>query len=179
MPQFLRVAAAMLMALSCVTAARAEDVQIAAFFGRFEGTGITEKLETRYYGITASDFNVEIGQAGVGFYVRWTRVDRTGQDANSQNVKREEQRLEFVPGGHSGTYRAAAPDSKVGGAFTWATVSGQSLTISQMAVDEAGGIELQTYERTLTDLGMTLEASRVRNAEQLLFLRGRMIKVSR
>lgn len=158
------------MALTFVTAARAEDVQIAAFFGRFEGTGITEKLETRYYGIKANDFDVEIGQDGIGFFVSWTRVDRVSLDPANQEVKRQAQRIQFVPSGHSGTYRATIPDAKVAGAYTWATISGQSLTISQMGIDEAGGIELQTYDRTLTDLGMVLEASRVRNFEQLLFL---------
>jgi hypothetical protein len=178
MPHFWRIAAATLLALSWVNVVRAEDVQVAAFFGRYEGTGVTEKLETRYYGVTASDFDVEIGPAGEGFYVNWTRVDRTSLDAANTDVKRQTQRIQFVPSGHSGTYRTNTLESKIDGVYTWASITGQSLTISQVGVDAVGGLEVQIYQRTLTDLGMVLEASRVRNAEQFLYTRGRMIKVS-
>jgi hypothetical protein len=179
MPQLKRMAVAVLLALTCSSVAWAEDVQISAFFGRYEGTGITEKLEGVYYGIAAPDLNIEIGLAANGFYLQWTRVDRASQDRADQQVARTNQRIEFTPSGHSGTYRAIGQDSKVNGLYTWATVSGQSLTVSQMGVDARGGLEIQNYARTLTDLGMLLEASRFYNAEQLLFLRGRMIKVSR
>ena len=178
MPHFLRPAVALLLALSCVAGARAEDVQIAAFYGRYEGTGITEKLESVYYGMAAPDIDVEIGPAGNGFFVQWTSVERESADPSNPSVRRIDTRIQFVQGGHSGTYRAVAPDAKVGGAYVWATVSGQTLTVHLLAPEAAGGFELQTYERSLTDLGMALAISRVRNAQQLLFLRGRMMKVS-
>lgn len=179
MLQLKRLAAVLLLAAAGAPAALADDVQISAFYGRFEGTGVTEKLETVHYGLAAPDLDVEIGPTADGFYVSYIAVDRESPDPASEKVKRQTVRIQFVPSGHSGTYRSATPDSKVGGNFAWAMVSGQSLQVHFVGQDAGGGLEVQSYERTLTELGMTAEYSRVRNAAQLLFLRGRMIKVSR
>ena len=173
-----RLLVALLLASAGVGAARAEDVQIAAFYGRYEGTAITEKLEGLYYGIGASDIDVEIGQTSAGFFIQWTAVNRDSADPSDLAVRRVQTRLEFVPSGHSGTYHPVGTAAEIGAAFAWATVSGQTLRIQLVDLDEHGGFELQTYERTLTDLGITLEFSRVRNGEQVLFLRGRTIKVA-
>ncbi|WP_233270524.1 hypothetical protein [Chachezhania sediminis] len=58
-------------------------------------------------------------------------------------------------------------DPMKGQPFVWARIQGNTMTVFSLFVGDDGGYEIQQYDRTLTDLGLDLAFSRVRNGEIL------------
>lgn len=50
--------------------AQAADLGIKAFFGNFQGGGVSENDDSLYFGVTARDFDVDIQPTGQGFSVK-------------------------------------------------------------------------------------------------------------
>jgi hypothetical protein len=58
-------------------------------------------------------------------------------------------------------------DPLQGDPYVWSRISEDTLTVYSLLIDEAGGYEVQEYDRTLTNGGLNLEYRRIRNGEKL------------
>jgi hypothetical protein len=99
------------------------------------------------------DFDVEIGQANSGFFVAWTTVMKS---IRSKEVRRNSTRIVFEPSGRPGIYVQKAAGSDLANGFSWATISGRTLTVRAAAILDDGKYEIQIYQRTLVKDGLQL-----------------------
>ncbi len=159
--------------------ARAEaPLNIEAFFGTFQGSGLADGDDVAYFGVTDRDLDVRIGPAvDRGFTVQWTTVLREGGSPKAPKIRRRTATMTFAPGPNPGVYRAIENgDPLAGGIISWARISGHTLTIHQFTVTADGRHEIQTYARTLSGSGMSLVYTRVIDGERLRRVRGKLVK---
>jgi len=155
----------------------AQELSIAAFYGHWKGSGISESETSLYFRLTARDLDVVIRPEGAGFNVAWTTVQRQKGDPDNPDVVRKSSSLSFVPSGRPGIWRGAtSADPIAGGTLAWARIKGRTLTLNSMAIGDDGGHEMQVYQRTLNDLGMSLEFTRLKDGEPVRTAKGRLIK---
>ena len=118
----------------------AADLNIKAFFGKFQGGGIAENDDSIYFGVTARDFDVTIAPAGSGFSVTWTSVIRGGGDPNKPNVRRKTTKRTFEPTGKRGVWKAVeSKDPVADGELCWARLRENTLSVYLMVVRDDGG----------------------------------------
>lgn len=145
---------ALVAALGLASVARAgEATGPEAFYGRYQGTGITQDPNAMAFGFDNRDLDVEIGPAEGGFFVAWTTVMRSLGD---KEIKRSSARIDFEPSGRPGIYIEHAPATRNAEGFSWASISGGALTVRRLAILEDGSYEVQSYERSLTKDGLFL-----------------------
>ena len=71
-----------------------------------------------------------------------------------------------MPSDLPGVYRATTSgDALAGQPLAWAYVDGYTLTVHSLVVLDGGGYVMQTYHRTLSDMGMALEFISIKNGE--------------
>jgi hypothetical protein len=157
---------------------RAQDAApIDAFFGTWEGTAIAEDSESLFFDVTSRDMNVEIRQADGGFRVFWTALLRRGGDPENPDVYRRSAELTFRPAAEPGLYEAESSGNPLeGGVLSWARLHGRTLSVYQLTLNEEGGYELTSYDRTLTGQGMELVFRRLRDGEPVRSVTGRLVK---
>ncbi|MBM3559609.1 MAG: hypothetical protein FJX53_07005 [Alphaproteobacteria bacterium] len=122
-----------------------------------------------------------------GFTIAWITVMRGADGERSgDDVQRRSGEEGFLPyaDGRPGVYvlaprgglfqKSRLPHPLKGEPMRWAAITGNTLTISSMAVTPAGNAELQIYHRTLTDKGMMVEFLRLQNEAVLLRLSGEL-----
>lgn len=138
------------------------DKPIEAFFGSYEGTAVVDEGG----GLSRRDLRVEIVPARKGFHLTWkTVIHRSGR-----REKTRESSFEFRPSGREGIFVSAVRkdmfgnrvplDPLKGESFLWAKIVRDTLSVYAMVINDDGDIELQVYDRTLTDDGMELKFSR-------------------
>ncbi len=153
------------------------DLPIAAFYGRFTGSGIAAGEDVEYLGVTQRDLDVHIQAQGSGFTATWTTVLRQGGTRGSPNVRRRSTTLNFTPLGRAGLFRAAeSGDPTAGQPLVWARIRGSTLYIYEINMIEDGRWDVQTYARTVSGAGMQLEYTRLLDGERRRTVRGRMVK---
>ena len=158
----------------------AADLNIKAFFGKFQGGGIAENDDSIYFGVTARDFDVTIAPAGSGFSVIWTSVIRGGGDPNKPNVRRKTTKRTFEPTGKRGVWKAVeSKDPVADGELCWARLRENTLSVYLMVIRDDGAYEIQKYDRTLQPSGMLMNFTRVRDGERVRQVKGRLVKVAR
>lgn len=162
--------------LMATTPAAAQDKAIDAFFGQYIGTGAEAEPKGANVRVSERDFDVDIAKDGDGFVVTWTTIARAGS-AEAPKIKRKTNKVSFFPSGRPGVY-AARPqgDAVAGEPYTWARIEGETLKVYSITLNEAGAYEIQQYDRTLAEGGMTLEFKRIREGEVVRVVRGRLIK---
>ena len=102
---------------------------------------------------------------------------RQGGDPDNPDVRRKSNSLTFVPSDLSGVYRATTSgDALAGQPLAWAYVDGYTLTVHSLVVLDGGGYVMQTYHRTLSDMGMALEFISIKNGETARRVEGRLTK---
>ena len=169
---------ALFLVMATLTA-RAADVPIAAFYGTWQGAGVAENADSLYFAMTTRDFNVVVVPAGEGFTVTWTTIIHSGGDPNNPDIRRREATLTFEPAERTGVFEATNSGNPVDGeVLSWARIDENTLSVYQMTLNESGGFELTSYDRTLTGLGMELHFRRLRDGEQVRTVTGRLIKIS-
>ncbi len=162
-----------------VPAARAADLSIAAFAGRFVGSGLARDDVSEYFDLTVRDLDVTITPQGAGFNVAWTTVLREGGDPDNPKIRRKSSSINVVPAGRPGLFRGApSVDPMSGEAYAWARIRRQTLTVHSLVIDENGSYTMHSYDRTLTGLGMELEFTRVRDGEPTKTVTGKLTKAS-
>ena len=140
-------------ALGLASTARADQAaNPEAFFGRYQGTGITHDPNAILFGFDNRDLDVEIGPAEGGFFVAWTTVMQTRGD---KGAKRKSTRITFEPSGRPGIYRERAATPTADG-FSWASIADRTLTVRLVTILDDGSYEVQSYERSLNEDGLFL-----------------------
>ncbi len=155
----------------------AQELSIAAFYGTWRGSALSESAVSVYFRLSERDLDVVIGPSGSGFTITWTTVLRQSGDPTNPTVKRRSTTLDFAPAGRPGLWRALnSGDPVAGQPAIWARVKDRTLTINSMVVSDDGGFEMQVYNRTLSGLGMELEFTRVEDGEPVRTAKGRLVK---
>jgi hypothetical protein len=159
-------------------AARAQDtLPIEAFSGTWEGSAIAENADSLYFGVTTRDMNVEVRPLEDGFRVAWTAVLRQGGDPENPNIYRRSAELVFRPSDEPNLFEAEGSGNPLEGeVLSWARLHGRTLSVYQLTLNDLGGYELTSYDRTLTGNGMELEFRRLRDGEPVRSVTGRLVK---
>ena len=155
----------------------ADDLSIAAFYGHWQGTGEARRPGD-IFGLTARDLDVTIGAIDGGFKVSWTTVIHPDGATGSAEVKRKSTTVDFVASGAPGVFRAPAQTDPFGGGLMWARIKEQTLTVYALLIGDDGAYNVQSYDRTLTGLGMELVFTRIKDDEPQRIVKGRLIRVS-
>ncbi len=189
------VAAAMAM-----PAARSEDMPIQAFYGKYEGRTLFPMGEPRN-----RELSVLIRAEGrFGFAVEW---QTTIHKAHKKPVRRDQRLIfqpttrtnvyiaspptsantpaaNASPAENPAAETTAADNamSRVygpldGTAYAWARILGSTLTVNVFTIDEEGDYVVQSYNRTLTDKGLRLEFTRVRDGQIEQQIKGDLARV--
>lgn len=157
--------------------AQTRDIPINAFFGKWVGSGVSQTEESIAFQFTHRDLNVTINPVGNGFSVSWTTVQRQKGDPTKPAESRKATSMTFVPIGRPNVWRATGSLDPMGGnAYSWAKLRGQTLTVNSFAIQPDGSYEMQTYDRTLSGLGMQLEFSRLVDGDVKRTVRGQLTK---
>jgi len=162
------------LGLGTLSGASAADDGPAAFYGRFQGAGITQDPNTVYFGFDERAVDVEIGADGAGFFVEWTTVIRDYRDSEP---RRRTARVSFDPTERPGLYLERGAASGLAEGVSWASIQGSSLTVRVLAILDDGSYRLQTYERSLTEDGMFLFFRSDQDGGTVRFVTARLKKV--
>jgi len=165
------VAVALTM-LGVAWSARAADLTIADFVGRFSGEAHAE-ADDRFFVATLRDVEVEIEREGDGFRLAWSTLiyDDSGAPRRRDNL------LHFLAAAKPGQFRTAETLEAFSGRPTaWAYVASNALTVNLMAILPDGTYELQTYIRELTGDVMTLRFVRMAPGRPDLVVVGRLTR---
>lgn len=159
------VLALMLLLLPSVAAAQTID----PFIGRFTGTSVQVSGTDE----AKRDLTVEITKSpdGKGFLVMWKT---TIHKASGKDEEQPPDKVRFVPTRRDAIYSAASrqdmfgkqvPIDPISGKdpYYWARISGKTLSVFNIIINDDGGYEMQVYHRTLTEDGMKVEFQRVRD----------------
>ena len=159
-------------------AAQSGTINIAAFYGKWSGSGVSESAVSLYFRLTTRDLDVEVRTAGAGFEISWTTVQRQRGDPNNPTPERRATVIRFAPSGRPNVWRAVdSSDPLNDERYAWARLKEQTLIVHTLAIGDDGGYEMQVYERTLTPFGMNLEFVAFRDGEERRNASGRLIKV--
>ena len=153
--------------VSNVDPARADATSIRSFFGSYEGSTLlqSDEVKNRELRVIIRPF----GEAG--FSVRWrTLIFKPGREPTGRT-----QVIYFRPSPQNPrVYAATSPDDAAGIAsdqpldgrpFGWARIVDNTLSVNVLTISEAGDYVVQTYDRTLTKVGLALAFVRVSNGE--------------
>ena len=96
----------------------------------------------------------EIGPEGEGFFVAWTTVFR--DIFSDDEPRRNSARVAFVPSGRPGLYLATDAAQGLADGLSWASITGNRLSVRLLAIEDDGSYVVQTYHRSLSDAGLFL-----------------------
>lgn len=147
------------------------QADITPFVGSYAGSA---EMQLEDGGIQRRDLSVEIeAQKKDAFQVSWTTVTYKSDG----RTKEKSYEIVFVPTDRDGVFAAAQKknvfghevqnDPMKGEPYVWARIVGETLTVFSLFVDDAGGYEIQQFDRTLSEGGLNLVFNRLRNGEKL------------
>ncbi len=149
------------------------------FVGHYVGSSIDDETGM----VSDRDIDLTIKSYDKGFNVTWTTTIHRPQE----KTKKAEFSINFKSTNRNGLYKSAMGkdmfghetplDPLKGDPFVWAVIENKTMTVNSLLVFKDGGYEIQTYQRTLKEGGMSLVFSRVRNGQVLKQIRGSMRKV--
>jgi hypothetical protein len=166
-----------LLVLAASTDAYGQTLPIDGFYGHFQGSGIAENEDSLYFGVTVRDLDVRIGPEADGFYVEWTSVIRGGGDPNNPDVRKRSQRIAFSPSGRPNVFTSKSATNPMKGSLVWARILDRTLTVNVMSISENGSYTVQTYNRTISGTGMTLNFVNTTDGEPQRQVDARLVKV--
>lgn len=145
----------------------------AAEFDRFAGS-YSGSAQIESDGETSRrDMSVIIKATDEGFQVKWKSISHKP----GGRIKEKEYTIGFLPTRRDGIYSSAMGvnlfgnpvplDPMKGDPYVWGRISGDTLTVFSLLIDNNGGYEMQEYNRTLAEGGLDLGYERVRNGEKL------------
>lgn len=149
-----------LMAAGLALAGSAIERFVGEFAGSAEVLSASGETQTR-------DMGVEIEETKDGFAVTWTSTTIKSDGRR----KEKKYSIEFENSERDHVFSAAMQrnifghavqlDPMKGDPYVWGRVVSDTLTVYSMHINEDGGYEIQQFDRTLTDGGLTLEFLRV------------------
>ncbi|MEP0991655.1 hypothetical protein [Tateyamaria sp.] len=156
-PRFLSA----LMALSAAVVLFASQARadVDSFFGSYAGSAEVTALDGTKI---PRDMSVEISGTDDGFRVQWTSVTYRA----SGKISEKSYEIDFVASDRENVFAAAQRknvfghtvqlDPMKGEPYVWSRISGETLTVFSLFVDEDGGYIMQQYDRTLAEGGLNL-----------------------
>lgn len=181
-PSLLRPLLAVLLAgLFCAggsAAAQARDLNLAAFFGHWQGTGISETEDSLYFRVTSRDMDVRIAAEDQGgFRIAWTTVQRQTGAADDPKAERKTTEMVFLATGRKNVWKAQTATDPMTGTYAWATLKGATLAINTFVIQPNGAFRLHVYNRTISGLGMELGFVAFADGEAARTVNARLVKV--
>lgn len=155
------------------------DVPIGSFYGHWQGNALSESETSTYFQLTARDLDVHI-QPGDGgaFRISWTTVRRQKGDPRNPTVEKKGTELTFIPAGRPNVWRQQPATDPLDSPYAWASLIGNTLSVTVLAIGADGSYEFQIYKRTITGGVMELQYSSFRDGEKTRGAKGRLIKIS-
>jgi hypothetical protein len=160
--------------------ASAGDHPLQPFFGEYMG----QSISTADSGLSKRDLSVSIAPTRKGFSVKWTTITYRSDGS----TKRKTYKINFLATGRSNIYASAMKQNKFGGQvpldplkgepYVWSRITGKTLTVNALLINDDGRYEMQTYDRTLTDKGLDLKFSRIRDGKVLKTITGTLHRIS-
>jgi hypothetical protein len=157
------VVAAVLFAFAAVSA-QAADRKIDDFYGVYLGHGETDTApepgkvkETRFS-------QVVIKPAPLGFTIEWSTLKLQGDELPSEADTKTHSQTFHTTDKPTMFREVNSGDLNAGKDTSWATISGDTLSIVQVSVQPNGGYFLTHYDRTLTAKGMDVRFTRFENS---------------
>jgi hypothetical protein len=154
--------------LLALWASFAQAAEVKDFVGSYAGSADLVDVDGT---TTPRDMSVKIEETRDGFRVKWTSATHKADG----RIKEKAYSIDFLPSERDGIYSAAMTrnvfghavqlDPMKGEPFVWGRIEGDTLTVYSLFVDDAGGYELQQFDRTLAEGGLLLDFSRLRNGE--------------
>jgi len=149
-----------------------------AFLGNYVG-----KTESAFKGDKSTRMvDLSIVESKKGFKVNWTT---TTQKASGK-TKEKSYSINFIPTHRKNIYSSAMKTNLFGGQialdplkgdpYVWARIVDKTMTVYALHVTDDGGYELQVYNRTLTDSGLNLKFSRIRDGEPMRSFAGSLTR---
>jgi hypothetical protein len=177
-PAILYLICGWIVAAAGAAAAAEPQAKIEDFYGTYEGHTIASNDE----GLTKRDLGLVIKPNSDGFSITWTTVTQ----GRSGDSKRKTYSIDFEATRKPNIYSSAMRkdmfgnrtplDPLKGDPFVWATIRGKTLVVYSLLLTDEGGYELQTYERTLSNDGLHLEFSRIREGLHLKYITGTLVR---
>ncbi|MBE1282171.1 MAG: hypothetical protein GJ676_02560 [Rhodobacteraceae bacterium] len=109
------------------------------------------------------DMSVKISESKDGFTVEWVSTSYKSDGRQ----KSKSYSIDFLPSAREGIYSAAMTrnvfghavplDPMKGEPFVWGRITGDTLTVFSLFLDENGDYELQQFDRTLVEGGLMLD----------------------
>lgn len=154
--------------------AGAAETPLQEFFGTYEGRTLFPMGEA-----VNRELRVAIGPFDLfGFTVSWETTIFKGK----KGASRKAQAMTFKPTLRAGVYAMvlaedSPPDPISGDPYAWATLFGKTLTVNVFTITENGDYVVQSYQRTLTEKGLALVFTRVRNGRPEKQIKGTLERV--
>ncbi len=160
--------------------ARAKDLNIAAFFGTWQGNALSESEISANFQLTTRDIGVKIAGDSNGFTITWKTVQRQRGDPKQPSERLKQTSMQFQQL-RQGVWKARnAGDPLASGApYAWAHIERQSRVISVLQIYADGGHEVQVYRRSLANGMMHLTFTRSVDGEQVRTAKGRLVKIGK
>jgi len=140
--------------------ARADESGLEGFYGVWLGSAVTESKTETGKEVTARELYVSILESDKGFSMEWAAIRRKGVSATEEDPI-VMQVAEFVETERPGVWRSEPSEDPLGGIYAYARLQDGTLYVYNIAVDKAGRLETQIYQRTLSPEGMQLEFRRI------------------
>ncbi len=158
----------------------AADLDIKAFEGHWQGTGVSESAVSVSFQFTARDLDVVIRPSSEGFTLVSTTVQRKkGDPANPDEVQKSTE-FNFVSSGFPNVWHLPSnKDPENPGFYVWARIKDTTLTVTALYIGVDGRSDFQVFERTLSGPGMALEFRRMLDGKLARTVKGKLIKVGK
>lgn len=135
-------------ALLLASVAQAADRKVEDFVGRWIGSGQATQGGSSTAVTQSRDSEVIIEKAADGFKISWTTMSSSVTDGSKSKVKTSS--LSFKKGKKPGVFTdVKSGHAAEGKKTTWARISGDTLTITQLVIADDGQWDVTVYERTL------------------------------
>lgn len=155
-------------AVAIAVLASAAQAQVERFVGTYSGSADVLSADGS---LNPRDMSVEIEDLKKGFRVSWTSTTYR----KDGSAKEKSYSIEFTDSDRDNVFAAAMRrnvfghsvqmDPMKGEPYVWARLEGDTLSVYSIYVTDAGGYEIQQFDRTLADGGLTLDFKNVRNGE--------------
>ncbi len=150
-----------------VAVASANNIE--RFVGTYTGSAVMKTVDGESQ---PRNLSVKIATTKRGFSVDWTTIVYRSDGRE----KEKSYSVNFVPSDRDDVFAAAMKknmfghevplDPMKGEPYVWARLSGDTLTVYSLFVDDMGDYEMQQFDRSLVERGLQLEFTRFRNGDK-------------
>jgi hypothetical protein len=160
-------------------------VSLESYFGAYVGRAVDEVPATAEPAVRDIDIVIAPYKKD-GFRIEWTNVSLVDGQRDVPGVKRRVSAVIFVPAKGRDFYVEAEEfnpfkerdetDPMEGEALRWAALDDHGLHVTVFVLLEDGRYEMQTYTRSLTDIGLDLTFERILDGAVVRRIVGRAVR---